>query len=136
MYITRNKNSILLFNVNHDYFQKCFFPSTIIELSNIDSNVRNSENLAIFKKRMLAFIRPSANSNFHCHSPDNLKLITRLRLRFTRLVLSRLRFRNFKHNFRDILNPICSCGIVEITLNCLLHCRNFSNERLTLFSKP
>ena len=56
-YMTRHKNSIPLFNIKHDYFKKCFFSSTIIEWSNLDSNIRNSESLAIFKKHILDFIR-------------------------------------------------------------------------------
>ena len=79
---------------------------------------------------MLAFIRPSANSTFHFHCPDGLKLITRLRLG-----LSHLRFHKLTHNFQDTLNPTCSCGTVETTIHNLLHCPNFSNERLTLFNK-
>ena len=78
----------------------------------------------------MAFIRPSANSTFHCHSPNGLKLITRLRLG-----LSHFRFHRFKHNFQDTLNPIWSCGTVETTIDYLLHCPNFSNEGLTLFNK-
>ena len=77
--MTRNKNSIPLFNVKHDYFKNSLFSSTIIEWNNLDSKLKNFESLAIFKKGILAFIRPSANSTFHCHSPDDLKLITRLR---------------------------------------------------------
>ena len=111
------------------YFQK-FFPLTIIEWNNLDSNIRNFGSLAIFKKHILAFIRPAANGTFHCHSPAGLKLIPRLRLS-----LSRLRFHKFKHNFQDTLKHICSCGTVETTIHYLLHCPNFSNERLTLFSK-
>ena len=129
-YMTIHKNRIRLFNVKHDYFKNFFFPSNIIEWNNLDFNKRNSESRAIFKKDILAFIRPVANSTFDCHSPDSLKLITRLRVS-----LSHLRFRKFKHNFQDTLNPICSCGTVEITIHYLLHCPNFSNERLTLFSK-
>ena len=56
-YMTRHKNSIPLFNIKHDYFKKCFFHSTIIECSILDSNIRNSESLAIFKKHILDFIR-------------------------------------------------------------------------------
>ena len=110
-------------------FQKFFLPSTTIEWSNLDSNIRNSESLAIFNV-ILAFIRPAANSTFHCHSPDSLKLITRLRLG-----LSHLRFHKFKHNFQDTLNLIFSCGTVETTIHYLLRCPNFSNERLTPFTK-
>ena len=75
-YMTRCKKIIPLLNVKHDYFKNSFFPSTVIEWNNLDSNIRNSENLVLFKKRILAFIRPSANSTFHCLSPNGLKLIT------------------------------------------------------------
>ena len=96
----------------------------------MDSNIRNSESLALFKKRILAFIKPPANSAFHCHSPDNLTLITSLRLG-----LSHLRFHKFKHSFQDALNPIWNCCTVETTIHYLLHYPNFSNERLKLFNK-
>ena len=74
-YMTRHKNCVPLFNVKHDYFKNSFFPSTVIEWNKLDSNIRNSESLAIFKKRILAFIRPYANSTFQYHSPKGLKLI-------------------------------------------------------------
>ena len=106
--MTRHKSSIPLFNVKHDYFKNSFFPSTIIEWNNLDSNKRNSESLAIFKKHKLAFIRPAANSTFHYHSPDGSKLISRLRLG-----LSHLQFYKFKHNFQDTLNPICNCVLLK-----------------------
>ena len=53
-YMTRNKNGIPLFNVIHSYFKMFLFPSTIIELNNLQSNIRNSESLIIFKKHILA----------------------------------------------------------------------------------
>ena len=99
-YMTRHKNTISLFNVTYDYFKNPFFPSTIIKWNNLVSNIRNSEGLALFKKRILVFIRPSANSTFHCHTPKCLKLITRLRLGS-----SHLRFHKFKPSFLDILDP-------------------------------
>ena len=128
--MTRYKKSIPLLNVKRDYFKNSFFPSTVIEWNNLDSNITNSENLTLFKKRILAFIRPSTNSTFHCLNPNGLKLITRLRLG-----LSHLRFHKFKHSFQDTLNPICNCGTVETTIHYLLLCPNLSNERLTLFNK-
>ena len=102
-----------------------------MEWNNLDSNIRNSGSLALFKKCIVAFLRPSTNSTFHCHNPDGLKLITRLRLG-----LSHLRFiYKFKHSIQDTLNPTCNCGTVERTIHYFLHCPNFSNERLTLFNK-
>ena len=123
--MTRHKNSVPLFNVKHDNFKNSFFPSTVIEWNKLDSNIRNSESLALFKKRILVFIRPFANSTFQCNNPKRLKLITKLRLG-----LSHLRFHKFKPSFQDTLNPICNCGTVEITVHYLLHCPNFSNGRI------
>ena len=128
--MTRHKNSVPLFNVKHDYFKNSFFPSTVIEWNKLDSNIRNSESLALFKKRILTFIRPFTNSTFQYDKPKGLKLITRLRIG-----LSQLRLRKFKHSFQDTLHPICNCGTVETTVHYLLHCPNFSNERLIFFNK-
>ena len=73
---------------------------------------------------------PWTNSTFHCNSSNSLKLITRLRLGSNYLL-----FHKFKHSIQDTLNPTCISGTVETTIHYLLHCPNFSNERLTLFSK-
>ena len=83
--------------VSVDYIQNPFFPLTIIEWNNIDSNIRNSESPMLLY--FYTFIRPSANNTFH-----SLKLITRLRLGS-----SHLRFHKFKHSSQDVLNPICNC---------------------------
>ena len=86
--------------------------------------IRNSETFSVFKKSISKFIRPFSNSIFNCHSPNRIKLITRLRLG-----LSHLREHKFRHNFQDTLNPICSCGDdIETTI----HYPNYLDERRTL----
>ena len=76
----------------------------------------------------MKFIRPSSNSIINCHSPNGIKLITRLRLG-----LSHLRELKFRHNFQDTLNPICICGDdIKTTIQYLLHCPNYLDERRTL----
>ena len=78
----------------------------------------------------MRFIRPSEDAIFNFHNPSGIKLITRLRLG-----LSHLREHKFRHNFQDILNPICSCGEnIETTTHYLLHCSNYLNERMTLLT--
>ena len=42
-----------------NYFRNSFFPPSIIEWNKLSREVRNSENIKIFKKRFLEFIRPS-----------------------------------------------------------------------------
>ena len=107
-----------------------FFPSTITEWNKLDHNIRNSSSFNIFRKSILKFIRPSANSLFNCHNPKGIKFITRLRLG-----LSHLREHKFKHSFQDSLNPFCSCGLdIESTAHFLFHCPTYIIKRRTLLS--
>ena len=130
-YRTRQCNKIPAINVKHDFFKNTFFPSTIMEWNKLDWEIKNSESIVTFKKRILSFIRPSANSTFNCHNPRGIKLLSRLRLG-----LSHLREHKFKHSFQDSLNPFCSCGKgeVETSSHYLLHCSNYSEERLALLN--
>ena len=76
------------------------------------------------------FEKRSGNSVFRCHNLKGIKLLSRLRLG-----LSHLREHKFKHGFLDSLNPICSCGQnIETSTHFLLHCSNYSNERLTFLN--
>ena len=55
-------------------------------------------------------------------------MITRVRLD-----LSHLREHKFKHNFRDMINPLCPCSIeVESTSHFFLRCHFFDALRATL----
>ena len=54
----------------------------------------NSGSFLIFKKNILPFLRPAANSVYNCHNPKGIKLITGLRLG-----LSHLKEHKFKCNF-------------------------------------
>ena len=57
-----------------------------------------------------------------------LKLLTRLRLKF-----SHLREHKFRHNFRDTLNPLCSCGYeIGSTSHYLLRYSLYTSSRRTL----
>ena len=56
-----------------NFFQNSFFPSIVIEWNKLDQNIRNPENLNIFKKKLLEFVRPSGNSFFRCHNPKGVK---------------------------------------------------------------
>ena len=108
-----------------------FFLSSVLEWNKLDSFIRYSETFTLFKKRLLEFIRPKANSIFNIHNPMGIKYLTRLRLGF-----SHLKEHKFKHNFQDSVDPICSCGIeIESTKHFLIHCINFSIQRKTLFDK-
>ena len=120
-YVTRNADNIPLFNMKHNFYKNSFFPSTIIEWNNLNSNLCNSENFGIFKNSILKFIRPKRKSFFNCCNLKGIRLITRLRLE-----LRHLREQKFKYNFQNCLNPLCSCDwSIESTSHFLLHCPIF-----------
>ena len=102
-----------------------------MEWNKIDWEIKNSESILTFKKRILSFIRPSAKSTFNCHNPRGIKLVSRLRLG-----LSHLREHKFKQSFQDSLNPFCGRrkGEVETSSHYLVHCSNYSEIRLALLN--
>lgn len=87
--------------------------------------------LNMFKKKLLSFIRPALSSIFKCHNSKVIIIFTRLKLG-----LSYLCQHEFKHSFQDALNPICGCSKdIGTKVHHLLHCCNYSNERLVLLCK-
>ena len=88
-----------------------------------DLKIRNSKTFSAFKKNILKFIRPSSNYIFNCHSPNGIKLITRLRLG-----LSHLREHSFRQSFQDTLNSIWRWHYYSLPINC----PNYLGERTTL----
>ena len=108
---------------------KPFFPSSIAEWNKISREVRISENIRIFKKRLLEFTRPSPNSIFDIHDPHGIKLLVRLRLR-----LGHLNEHKLKHGFNGTINYICICGgDIELINHFLLHCPEYCEGRQILF---
>ena len=79
---------------------------------------------------MLNLIRPKCNETYGIHNPTGLKLLIRLRLG-----LSHLNDHKFNHNFRDCINPLCSCSLsVENNVHFFLHRHHFSLQRQTLMN--
>ena len=79
---------------------------------------------------MLNLIRPKCNDTYGIHNPTGLKLLTRLRLG-----LSHLNDDKFNHNFKDCINPLCSCSLsVENNIHFFLHYHHFSLQRVTLMN--
>ena len=53
-----------------------FFLSAISEWNKLNPSHRNSASFVTFKKNILQFIRPAANSVYNCHNSKTIKLIT------------------------------------------------------------
>ena len=129
-YSLRNSQNVPLMRVNHQFFKNSFFPSIIMEWNNLDLEIRNSDNLQHFRKKILKFIKPSAETIFGIHNPLGIKLLSRLRMG-----LSHLREHKFKHGFLDSIDPICACSQdIESTAHYFLHCGLFNFARTTLFN--
>ena len=54
LYSTRNIHNIPLVNTKHNFFKNSFFPSTIIELNNLDPHLRKSETFRFLKAIFLS----------------------------------------------------------------------------------
>ena len=61
-YATRIVGNIPLIKTKYNFFKNSFFPSAFIEWNNLNSNLRNSKSISVFKEKILNFIRPSPNS--------------------------------------------------------------------------
>ena len=100
------------------------------EWNNLNNIIKSSESYLMFRKRMFNLIRPKCNETYGIHNPTGLKLLIRLRLG-----LSHLNDHKFNHNFRDCINPLCSCSLsVENNVHFFLHCYHFSLQRQTLMN--
>ena len=120
-YKTRVQPSIrnLVFRTN--IFANNFFPYTIRALNNLGPIICTSSSQSLFKKSLLNFIRPSSSCSYDLYHPLGIKLLTRLRLG-----LSHLPEHKFRHNFRNTINPLCSCNNEpQTTIHFLLHCLFF-----------
>ena len=125
---TRGSDNIPLLATKHNFFQNSYFPAAIKEWNRLDIDIRKSDSISIFKKRILSFIRTLPNKVWNSHNAQGLKLLTRLRLD-----LNHLRYHQCKHNVLDTINPLCSCGSdTEATLHFLLYWPNLVECRNTL----
>ena len=113
-----------------EIFSNFFFLSQAIrEWNKLDTSICQAPSYSVFRKALLDFIRPTANSTFGTNDVSGLRLLTRLRVGF-----SHLREHKFKYNFQDTLNPSCPCSLeAEDTYHFFMRCRNFSNQQNVLF---
>ena len=91
----RITNKIPLLNLNIT-FQKLILSSSFIEWNKVDPSFRDSSSFPVFKKGILKFINPTANSFFNCGNSKGIKLVAKIRLG-----LSHLCENKFKHSFKS-----------------------------------
>ena len=127
-YNTRKYSKIRQIFCRAETFSNSFLLQTIREWNKLDTSICQAPSYSVFRKALLDFIRPTANSTFGT-KVSGLKLLTRLRVGF-----SHLREHKFKHNSQDTLKPLCPCSLeAEDTYHFLCAAKNFSNQRNFLF---
>ena len=95
----------------------------MVELNKLSWEVRNSENIRIFKKMLLEFTRPPPKSTFNIYSPCGIKLLTRLRLGLSH-------HKEHKFGFNDTINLICICGSdIESMNHFFLYCSEYCESK-------
>ena len=96
----------------------------------MDTDIKNIDSYAIFRKTFLTFIRPPENDKYRIYDPLGVRLLKRLRLGF-----SRFRKHKFRHNFADTLNQLYSCSFeTEHTEHYFLCCQNNLSFHTTLMN--
>ena len=127
----RHRPEIFPVHGRTDWFLNTFFPFCMSQWNVLDGHIRNLPSISRFKSAILKFLRPVPNSIYKLDNDPGVVLLNRLRVGF-----SHLQEHKFRHGFRDTTDPFCSCrtNSVETTEHFLLHCSNFSNDRIVLFN--
>ena len=114
------------FTCRTEYFKSSFSPSVINDWNKFYSKTRNSASYLNFINPLINFVRPLENKIFNIHDQVGVKLLTRLRLSF-----SRLTEHEFRHNFANTLNPQFLV-LSSVTQQCIFFCASIS---IMLFGK-
>ena len=125
----RHAHSFNLVSCKPKYFKNSFIPNSFIyEWHKLDPDIRSSALYNLFRNTLLKFIRPAQRKTFNINHSVGVKLLTRLRLDFSHLCEH-----EFRHGFRDILNPLCPCSIeAETTAHYFLRFHFYNANRSTL----
>ena len=111
-------------------FNSSFYPNCLLEWDRLNQDIRQSNSLAIFKRKLFSIIRPSAKSDFGIQNPRGLSILTQLHVCF-----SRIKFHKFKHNFNDTTNPLCPINDgVEDREHYFLLCHMYDDIRRDLLN--
>ena len=95
-------------------------------------NIRRCISFYNFRKALLNFIRTSAKKIFNINYQVGIVLLVRLRQGFSHLCKQK-----FQHNFKNTINPLCSCSTeAKATLHFFfLFCQFFSAIREILMNE-
>ena len=126
----RKRPAIYPLNARTERYCNSFFPNCISQWNNLESRIRNVPSIGSFKRATLDFIRPVPTPMLKINRLLGFVFLAQLRVGFSNLCEHK-----FRHNFLDIVDPICSCHTngVKNTEHYLSHCSNFANQSTVLF---
>ena len=127
-YSFRNQDVVGRIVTRTEKFQSSFYPDCLTEWNNLDPEIRLAPSVAVFKKKLLAIIRPPAKPVVGIHDPIGLSHLTQLRVG-----LSKLNLHKFQHNFRDTLDPMCPFRMMALRIlntSCCSAPRLICNEEI------
>ena len=94
------------------------FPFCINEWNTLDNLITKSVNGKCFKSMLMKFFSLQERSLFSIHDPTVVKLLARLRLKF-----SHSKENKFRHNLKDTVVPMCDCGTETETTEHFFFCK-------------
>ena len=129
------QTKLKIFPIGNLYFQKTFFPSTIMDWNRGDFSVtRSIECKDKFKETLLKIMRPAKKPWYglmdHNYDHNRMRHITMLRME-----LSPLHAHKVKHKFLGVTPNCTICNVPEDTKHFLLTCTSFRLSRATMFRK-
>ena len=111
-------------------FKSSFYPCCLSEWERLGPEIRLSNAVSMFKKKLLAIIWPNLKSVFGIYDPEGISILIQLLVG-----LITLNYHKFKHNFRDTLNPLCPINDgIENTEHYFLLCQAYCTSRRDLFT--
>ena len=85
-------------------FSNSYIANILDKWNKLNAVVQWSPSISVFKRNFLQIIRPVKNPVYNIHDIKGVKILTRLRVKFSPLSEHR-----FRHNF-ECLTPACNCG--------------------------
>ena len=111
-------------------FASTSFQNFLPEWNLLDTNIRDSNTLEVFKNKSLGVLRPINKPVYNVYNIAGIRKLTKFRVNF-----SALNEHRFQHSF-DSLSPRCTCGADnENNLHFFLHCPLYNSLRSDLFSQ-
>ena len=109
-------------------YMNSFFPDCIKKWNAIGNEIKACSSLGIFKRNILALIRPTSKPIFGIHDSIGLKYLFQLRVG-----LSPLKSHKRRHNFIDTPTDWCDCLCApEDTHHFLIKCNKYAEPRINL----